>query len=111
MEASELAAFPDSPKGLTLTNWVLPVRRSWTNTLEVPFAARLEKFVASEEKATNRPSALIATGPKLSPLPCAEGGNSDEMLTLSRAVGAADPASAAATSSTRPAVTTRIPWG
>src|SRR5437763_1758153 len=56
---SLLPRFPSAPPWPRLTRLVLPLFRSRTNTSETAFVSPGTRLVASESKATNRPSAEI----------------------------------------------------
>ena len=57
---SKLSPLPWTPPGPRLTRWVVPVWRSRTNTSSTPLVSPGTRLVASESKATKRPSAEIA---------------------------------------------------
>ena len=57
---SKLSPLPWTPPGPTLTRSVVPVWRSRTNTSVLPLVSPGTRLLASESKATNRPSAEIA---------------------------------------------------
>src|SRR5438132_1158395 len=87
-----------------LTRVVEPAALSWTKTSRVSFVSPGTRLVASERKATNRPSALIA-GARLWPFAWAP-----DVATLIRFVGATAPLAAERQSSpAAPATRTTLP--
>src|SRR5439155_233563 len=67
IEGLPLEPLPSVPALLTLTRSVVPVHRSRTNTSCHPLVSPGTRWVAREEKATKRPSALIAGLLRVSP--------------------------------------------
>src|SRR5262249_59820990 len=63
IDGFELAPLACAPKESILTRTVVPARRSCTNTSGTPFVSPGTRFVAFDEKATQRPSALIDESP------------------------------------------------
>src|SRR5207302_9890426 len=60
----QLPPLPWSPALSTRSRSVVRVRRSWTKTSATPFVSPHTRFVASDQKTTKRPFALIE-GPSL----------------------------------------------
>jgi hypothetical protein len=61
MEGTQVLPFPCSPALLTLTRSVKPVCLSRTKTSPESFVSPGTRLVASDPKATERPSALMVT--------------------------------------------------
>jgi hypothetical protein len=102
MAGSKLRPPASAPRRPTLTRSVLPVRRSWTKTSSAPFVSPGTRFAASEEKATNRPSAEIA-GLPLGPSACLPAGPTLTRSVPPPAQAGAAPAAAATSATTAPA--------
>ena len=71
---------------MTLTRVVMPVQRSWTKTSTLLLVSPATRLLASEEKATTRPSALMAGLDRMPMKPLGPLPSCPRLLTLTRSV-------------------------